>query len=61
MPSPAITTRMETAKLDANFFGIPTEGTGSSNNACWLLGPPKFRGSSIPLDRDTAIAIRIRY
>jgi uncharacterized protein (DUF2141 family) len=48
-------------KLDANLFGIPTEGTGSSNNANGFLGPPKFRDAKFPLDRDTAIAIRIRY
>jgi uncharacterized protein (DUF2141 family) len=48
-------------KLDANFFGIPTEGTGSSNNASGFLGPPKFRDAKFPLDRDTAITIRIRY
>jgi uncharacterized protein (DUF2141 family) len=49
------------AKLDANLFGIPTEGTGSSNNANGFLGPPKFRDAKFPLDRDTAITIRIRY
>jgi uncharacterized protein (DUF2141 family) len=48
-------------KLDANFFGIPTEGTGSSNNAAGFLGPPKFQNAKFPLDRDTAIMIRIRY
>jgi uncharacterized protein (DUF2141 family) len=48
-------------KLDANFFGIPTEGTGSSNNAAGFLGPPKFRDAKFPLDRDTAITVRIKY
>ncbi|HUB60688.1 MAG TPA: DUF2141 domain-containing protein [Puia sp.] len=48
-------------KLDVNFFGIPTEGTGASNNASGFLGPPKFREAKFPLDRDTAITIRIRY
>ncbi len=48
-------------KLDANFFGIPTEGTGSSNNASGFLGPPKFREAKFSLDRDTAMTIRIRY
>jgi len=48
-------------KLDVNFFGIPTEGTGASNNAAGILGPPSFRNAKFPLDRDTAIAIRIKY
>jgi uncharacterized protein (DUF2141 family) len=48
-------------KLDANFFGIPTEGTGTSNNAAGFLGPPKFRDAKFALNRNTAITIRIRY
>lgn len=48
-------------KLDNNFFGIPTEGTGASNNATGFMGPPKFKDAKFPLNRDTAIAIRIRY
>ena len=48
-------------KLDANFFGIPSEGTGVSNNAAGFLGPPKFRDAKLSLNRDAAITIRIRY
>lgn len=48
-------------KLDANLFGIPTEGTGSSNNTSGFLGPPKFQNAKFYLHRDTAITIRIRY
>jgi uncharacterized protein (DUF2141 family) len=48
-------------KLDSNLFGVPTEGTGASNNATGFLGPPKFRDAKFSLDRDTAITIRIRY
>lgn len=48
-------------KLDVNLFGIPSEGTGVSNNASGFLGPPKFREAKFPLDRDTAITIRIKY
>ena len=48
-------------KLDNNLFGIPSEGTGTSNNATGFFGPPKFREAKFPLDRDTAITIRIRY
>lgn len=48
-------------KLDNNFFGVPTEGTGASNNATGFFGPPKFREAKFVLSRDTAITIRIRY
>lgn len=48
-------------KLDNNFFGVPTEGTGTSNNATGFFGPPKFREAKFHLGRDTAITIRIRY
>jgi uncharacterized protein (DUF2141 family) len=29
-------------KLDTNFFGIPREGVGASNDARGHMGPPKF-------------------
>ncbi|TMM56862.1 DUF2141 domain-containing protein [Maribacter algarum] len=29
-------------KLDTNFFGIPSEDTGSSNDAPAMFGPPKW-------------------
>jgi uncharacterized protein (DUF2141 family) len=48
-------------KLDSNLFGVPTEGTGASNNATGFLGPPKFRDAKFSLDRNTAITIHIRY
>jgi uncharacterized protein (DUF2141 family) len=48
-------------KLDNNLFGVPTEGTGASNDATGSLGPPKFRDAKFPLNRDTAITIHIRY
>lgn len=33
----------ENGKLDANFFGIPTEPYGFSNNAKGMFGPPSFK------------------
>lgn len=33
-------------KLDKNFFGIPTEGYGFSNNAVEKFGPPSFLKAS---------------
>jgi len=33
----------DNGKMDTNFFGIPKEPTGLSNNAKGRFGPPKFR------------------
>lgn len=51
----------ENKKLDKNFFGIPKEGYGFSNNI-----HPKFRGanfeeSKFELKNDKNITIKIRY
>ena len=36
----------ENGKVDANFMGIPWEGTGSSKDAPATMGPPKFKDAS---------------
>jgi len=33
-------------RLDTNFFGMPREGVGASNNAKGHFGPPKFDAAS---------------
>ena len=33
-------------RLDTNFFGIPREGVGASNNARGHFGPPSFHDAS---------------
>lgn len=33
----------DNGKMDTNFFGIPKEPTGLSNNAKGRFGPPKFK------------------
>ena len=48
-------------KLDTNFFGIPTEGTGASNNAKGSLGPPKFQNAKFNVEGDTNQTIKIHY
>lgn len=48
-------------KLDTNFFGIPVEGTGASNNARSSWGPPKFRDAKFAVDGDTSQTIKIVY
>ena len=32
----------QNGRVDANFFGLPTEGVGFSNNAMGRFGPPPF-------------------
>ena len=48
-------------KLDANFLGIPKEGTGASNNAKGSMGPPKFKDAKFQVARDTSLAIKMHY
>jgi uncharacterized protein (DUF2141 family) len=48
-------------KLDTNFFGKPTEGTGASNDARGSLGPPKFRDAKFAVDGNKTINITIFY
>ncbi len=48
--------------IDRNFFGLPTEGIGFSNNASFHFGPPSFQDAAIALGRDGGkIAVRLRY
>ena len=51
----------DNGKVDANFLGIPKEGTGASNNARGSLGPPKFRDAKFQLASDTTLTIKINY
>lgn len=48
-------------KLDTNFFGIPVEGTGASNNARGSAGPPKFNDAKFVIKTDTSLSIKIVY
>lgn len=36
-------------KMNTNFFGIPTEGYGFSNNVMGMFGPPSFSKASFVL------------
>ena len=36
-------------RLDTNFVGIPSEGTGASNGARGFMGPPSFRDARFEL------------
>ncbi|WOC39658.1 DUF2141 domain-containing protein [Polaribacter sp. HL-MS24] len=46
-------------KMDTNFFGIPKEPLGMSNNAKGFMGPPKFKDAKFMLEADTSIAITV--
>ena len=47
-------------QLDTNFFGIPTEQFGFSNNAKGRFGPPSFESASFELDAFKEISINLK-
>ena len=50
----------ENEKLDSNFFGVPKELYGFSNNAKGSFGPPSFDKARVTVDRDKKITIDLR-
>lgn len=52
----------ENGELDSNFFGIPNEGFGFSNDAMGTFGPPGFDKASFTLGADKKnVSISMRY
>lgn len=52
----------ENGKLDTNFFGIPSEGVGVSNNTFPTFSAPKFESAKFRVDSDsTHIIIKMKY
>lgn len=51
----------ENGELDSNFFGIPKEGFGFSNDAMGTFGPPSFEKASFKLTENTALTINLKY
>lgn len=49
----------ENGKLDMNFFGIPTEAYGFSNNARGSFGPPDIKEQLFDLKESKTISIKI--
>ncbi|PBQ34802.1 hypothetical protein CNR22_03665 [Sphingobacteriaceae bacterium] len=47
-------------KLETNFFGIPKEGFGISNDAKGFMGPPKYEDAKFELTSDKRISIKIQ-
>ena len=49
-------------KIDRNFFGLPTEGIGFSNNAVFRFGPPRFADAAVALGTGgEQISVQLRY
>ena len=46
-------------KLDTNFFGVPTEKNGFSNNAKGSFGPPKFEKAKFKHSTIEEIAVQL--
>ena len=46
-------------KMDVNFFGIPKEAYGCSNNAKGFMGPPKYEDAKFQLTKNSTIRIQI--
>ena len=46
-------------KMDTNFFGIPKEDFGCSNNAKGFMGPPKYEDAKFQLTENKTINIKI--
>ncbi len=48
------------ADIDLNFFGLPKEQFGFSNNVLGLFGVPKFDKASFKLNNDKKIIVKLR-
>ncbi|MGB0981811.1 MAG: DUF2141 domain-containing protein [Winogradskyella sp.] len=46
-------------KLDTNFFGIPNEDYGCSNNARGFMGPPKWKDAKFLLNTNKTLLITL--
>ena len=47
-------------KLDTNFFGIPSEIYGFSNNARGTFGPPSFSETKVVCDKNNTLVIQLK-
>lgn len=46
--------------LDTNFFGVPKEQYGFSNNATGNFGPPSFDAAAVLVTNDMMHTIKLR-
>lgn len=49
----------DNGKMDTNFFGIPSEDYGCSNNATGFMGPPKWEDAKFELNKNKSITISL--
>lgn len=47
-------------KLDTNFFGIPNESYGFSNDARGAFGPPSFEKAKVKVDGNKKLVINLK-
>ena len=47
-------------KMDTNFFGIPKEPTGMSNDAKGFMGPPKYVDAKFTVSKDLKLTINVK-
>ena len=48
--------------MDTNFFGIPKEGVGASNNAKGSFGPPSFKDATFKVSQTCGMhSIKVAY
>jgi len=48
-------------ELDTNWFGIPTEGYGFSNNVMGRMGPPSFEKAAFHSGNTNELEIKLNY
>lgn len=53
----------DNAELDTNFLGIPSEGTGASNDAYGLFGPPRYEDARFRVSAagPRSVSIQLHY
>lgn len=51
----------ENQRLDTGFLGIPTEGTGASNDARPHFGPPKWSDARFSVTTTSTVPVVIHY
>lgn len=47
-------------KMDTNFFGIPKEPIGISNDAKGFMGPPKYKDAKFEVSKDIVLKISVK-
>lgn len=46
-------------KMDTNFFGIPKEAIGTSNDAKGFMGPPKYKDAKFSVNKNVNLKIKM--